>query len=592
MLSSRHFSPSRSRILVGLLAAIALALLALPATGVAAPGGAGGLGEELVASPAPLVFPTTTKWMNSEETLTVTNPTGTPVSLFGTNFEGPGAGAFGTNGSSCGAMLMAEESCTIDVRFSPQAAGEQRASIHLGASVPNGGPTVELEGLGALPELSFEPGSFDFGLTQSNEGGERTRMILRNVGPAATQVGLETSGGGGAFSISESDCWGATLPAGGTCSLRVEFRPNETGPYVGEVRANSAGLTFAAELSGSGGKANLTASTNPLDFGSAAVGSRGEPRVVTIENSGDLPGGFFIAVISGGDSASFQLLEEGCTGSPILPGAKCQAVVRFQPTTTGLRKATLSFFGDGEGGQQIVLSGTGIDPGVPAAVPAAHSFGSLAAGTSGELELFTFTNESGVATDLGAVALGGENPDQFRIGHDGCSDATLAPRASCQVAVRFAPLDAGAMSAILRLDSTGGVATAALNGYAEAPPAMSTAAATARGGPRPRTELRLAGRPLRVSGSKLRVGTFSCPSEESCEVVTRATIVTRASAAGGPQRLHPLSTTLQVPAGGRRELVLRLPAGEGTTAGGRLLLRWRSRSGSRQDQGSAEVPVR
>jgi hypothetical protein len=592
MLSSESFPLSRSRTLVGLLAAIALALLALPTSGLAAPGGEGGGPEEVVVSPAPLVFPTTTKWMNSEKTLTVTNTAGVPVSLFGTNFEGPGAGAFGTNGSNCGATLMAAESCTINVRFSPQAAGEQRASLHLGTSDPSGGPTVELEGLGAAPELRFEPGSFDFGLTQANEGGERTRMILRNVGPAATQVGIETSGGGGAFSIGESDCWGVTLAAGGTCSLQVNFRPNETGPYVGEVRANSAGITFGAELSGSGGKANLNASTNPLDFGSATVGSRGEPRTVTIENSGDLPGGFFIAVISGGDSASFQLLEESCTGSPILPGAKCQAVVRFQPTTAGLRKANLSFFGDSEGGQQIVLSGTGIDPGVPAAVPSAHSFGSQAAGTSGEPQLFTFTNESGVATELGAAALGGENQDQFRVARDGCSGATLAPGASCQVGVRFAPLDAGAMSAVLRLGSTGGVATAALSGYAEAPPVVKAAAA-ARAGTAPRTSLRLAGRPLRLNGSKLRVGMVSCPYEQSCEVVTRATIVTGASGrAGASRRLGPWSTTLQVPASGRRELVLRLPAGEVVPAGGRLLVRWRSRSGLRQDHGSTEVPLR
>jgi hypothetical protein len=589
MLSSEQFPLSRSKTLVALLAVFAVALLAIPASGRAAPGG----GEELVVSPAPLVFPTTTKWMSSEETLTVTNPAGVPVSLYGTNFEGPGSGSFGTNGSSCGAMLIAGESCTIAVRFSPQAAGEQRASLHLGASVPDGGPTVELEGLGALPELSFEPGSFDFGLTQTNEGGERTRMILRNVGPAPAQVGIETSGGGGAFSIGESDCWGATLAAGGTCSLQVYFRPNQTGPYVGEVRANSAGVTFGAELTGSGGQAILAASTNPLDFGSAAVGSRGEPRVVTIENSGDLPGGFFIAVISGGDSASFQLVEEDCTGIPILPGAKCQAAVRFQPTTAGLRKATLSFFGDGEGGQQIALSGTGIDPGVPVAAPAAHSFGSLTVGASGDVQLFTFTNESEVPTEVGAVTLGGDNMDQFRIARDGCSGVALAPRASCQVGVRFAPLEAGAMSALLRLDSTGGVATAALSGYAEAAAGLETSAAAGGAGTRLRTQLRLAGRPLSVTGTKLRVGAFSCPSEESCEVVAKATIVSRVPAgAAGSGRFGPWSTTLHIPAGGRRELVLRVPAGAVPTTDGRLVLRWHSRSGARQDRGSAEVPLR
>src|ERR1700744_3351213 len=148
MLSSRPFPLSRSKTLVALLACLALALLAIPSGGRAAPGGGG---EELVVSPAPLVFPTTTKWMNSEKTLTVTNPTGAPVSLYGTNFEGPGSGSFGTNGSSCGAMLMVGESCTIAVRFSPQAAGDQRPSLHVGASVPSGEPRVELEGLRPLP---------------------------------------------------------------------------------------------------------------------------------------------------------------------------------------------------------------------------------------------------------------------------------------------------------------------------------------------------------------------------------------------------------------------------------------------------------
>src|SRR6202012_5463955 len=221
-----------------------------------------------------------------------------------------------------------------------------------------------------------------------------------------------------------------------------------------------------------------------------------------------------------------------------------------------------SSFGDGEGGQQIALPGAGSDPGVPVAAPAAHSFGSLAVGTSGDVQLFTFTNESEVATDVSTAALAGENPDQFRIARDGCSGAELAPRASCQVGVRFAPLDAGAMSALLRLDSTGGVATAALSGYAEAAAGLQTSAATAGTGSRLRTQLRLAGRPLRATGAKLRGGAFSCAPEDSCEVVTRASIVTRASAAAvGSRRYGPWSTTLQVPAGARRELVLRVPAG-------------------------------
>jgi hypothetical protein len=545
-----------------------------------------GLRQELTVSP--LVFPTTTKFMTSEEQLTVSDQSDVGVAIFGTNFEGPGSGSFGTDGSDCPGTLGVGMSCTITVRFNPQAEGQQSAVLRINAEGPGGGPSVPLSGLGAAPQLRFEPESFDFGLTQTQEGGERTRMVLRNVGLAATQVGIETSGGSGAFSIGESDCFGATLAPQGTCSVQVDFRPDETGPYVGVLRANSAGLAFSAELSGSGGKAVLSASPDPLDLGATGVGSRGEPRTVTVENSGDLPGGFFIAIISGGDSASFQLLEEDCTGIPIAPGGKCHAVVRFQPGAPGLRRATLSFFGDGEGAQQIPLLGTGVDPGRPTATPAAHAFGPQHVGSASPVGLFTFTDESTVATELSVASLAGEDRDQFRISRDGCSETTLAPGASCQVGVRFAPDEAGMQSATLRLGGTGGPASAALSGFAETAEAPGKAATALR------VPLRLAGRPLHLSGSGLHVGTFECRSEEDCQVVARARIV-QAGASHETRRsrsLGPFTVKLTVPAGGKRELVLRLPAGVATSVAARLRLRWQSSSGSRKSQDSVEVSVR
>ncbi len=154
-----------------------------------------GLPPELTVSPSPLAFPTTTRYMTSEEPLTIENQSESAVNISGTNFEGLDAGAFGINGSNCAGKLEVGSNCTIEVHFNPQSEGEQHARLHIDTEGPDGGATVELEGLGAAPELSFEPGSFDFGLTQTNEGGERTHMLLRNVGLAPTQVGIETSGG-------------------------------------------------------------------------------------------------------------------------------------------------------------------------------------------------------------------------------------------------------------------------------------------------------------------------------------------------------------------------------------------------------------
>jgi hypothetical protein len=211
-------------------------------------------------------------------------------------------------------------------------------------------------------------------------------------------------------------------------------------------------------------------------------------------------------------------------------------------------------------------------------------------GTSGGVQLFTFTNQSAVATELAGTTLGGEDPDQFRIARDGCSETSLAPGASCQVGVRFAPGEAGAKSATLRLGSTGGVVTAALSGFAEA--AVGTAAISATS---LRVPLRLAGRPLHLGGQMLRVGTFSCPSEQDCQVVARATIVKSPASikTTGARPIGPWRTKLAIPAGAKRELVLRLGAADRAAArDGRLRLRWEARSGSRRSTGSAEVSLR
>ena len=71
-----------------------------------------------------------------------------------------------------------------------------------------------------------------------------------------------------------SDCYGATLAPNETCSIQVHFDPNETGFYVAQVRARANnGATFTAEVSGTGGRAVLSGSPNPADFGEATVGS-------------------------------------------------------------------------------------------------------------------------------------------------------------------------------------------------------------------------------------------------------------------------------------------------------------------------------
>jgi hypothetical protein len=129
--------------------------------------------------------------------------------------------------------------------------------------------------------------------------------------------------------------------------------------YQAQLQVTAYGATFAADLAGTGGRAMLEHEANPFDLGSAAVGDAGPVRTITLTNNGNFEGGFFIAVIAGGDVASFQLVDESCTGIPVAPGASCTAHVRFTPQSTGPKAARLALFGESEGGTMVGLTGVG-----------------------------------------------------------------------------------------------------------------------------------------------------------------------------------------------------------------------------------------
>ena len=430
-----------------------------------------GLIQELTVSPSPLNFPPTTVDNNSERQVTVANESEAAVALYSVNIEGAGSSAFNTNGSNCGASLNPGQSCKITIRFAPGSEGDQRAFLHVRSEGNPGEQVVELFGISAPPQLSFEPESYEFGLQPVKEGSTQTTLQLRNTGEGPVQVSLEIAGSGSNdFYIGTSDCFGTTLAPNETCSIQVHFDPNQTGIYVAQVRARANnGATFSAEVSGTGGQAVLGASPNPAGFGEATVGSAGLTRSITMTNSGDFPGGFFLTLISGGDAASFQLLEEDCTGARLAPGGSCIARVLFQPTSPGLKNAKLTFVGGEEGIVQVELNGLGVAPEL-ALSPSEHDFGTQIENSVGPAQIFTITNQGKTSVALNAAAITGVNPDQFRLSTDTCTAATLGPGEGCQLGARFAPDSAGAKTATLRLRAGPEALTASLSGSGVPPP--------------------------------------------------------------------------------------------------------------------------
>ncbi len=309
-----------------------LVTVALAAALTVAPAAAQAAGQ-LDVSPAQLDFRTTTVGNQAaHQQVTVKNGGDAPVSIGNVYVDGSNPSDFNVNGN-CGGQLDPGQGCGLDVGFSPGGAGARQATLHVSSDDPRGDQTVEVTGTGADPELSFEPSSYDFGVQYVNRGGTQATLTLRNTGDAAVQVNSVdiTGPGSGAFWTGFVSCYGATLQPNDTCSIQVWFGPSDTVDFAAQVRAWTNGTSFAADLSGRGGQAVVTGFPNPVEFGTATAGQQGSTQTVTLTNNGQLPGGFFVAVVSGGDVASFRLLHENCTGVPLDPAASCTAQFASSP---------------------------------------------------------------------------------------------------------------------------------------------------------------------------------------------------------------------------------------------------------------------
>ena len=447
------------------LLAIVLAALVPPASSLAAP--PEGATPQLTLSPSPATLPTTTVGNQSQtQEFVVTNNGEADGYVEKAFLAGPDAGEFNLGGNNCsGAYLQPGQQCSVWISFMPGNAGERHAVVAFQLmGVPD--QSAELTAIGALSRLVFNPGSYDFGLQPVHSETVRTTFQLENDGEAGVQInslnitGANTNG----FWIGNSNCYGTWLEPRQSCSVEVNFGPSEVGPRLLQLQASANGQNFTADLRGEGGRPIVEAFPNPADFGAVTVGSVGTTQAIVVHNSGNVPTGFFIGIIAGGDSGSFQLLDENCTDAPLMPAGSCTAHVRFRPQGPGAKTAHLAFFGEGEGGTMVTLSGEGVDPEVTL-VPSGYDFGSAVLGTRSAPQSFAVRNEGSTSLDFGAATIVGADLDQFSLSGDDCSGATLEPGGECVVRVRFVPDSVGTKTARLRISGDSGTFTASLAGF-------------------------------------------------------------------------------------------------------------------------------
>ncbi|TCO56038.1 choice-of-anchor D domain-containing protein [Actinocrispum wychmicini] len=208
-------------------------------------------GSRIAISPAALGFESVaTGTSSAPQAVTVTN-SGTATAPVGSIAT---TGDFSQT-NNCGSGIAAGASCTVNVTFTPAAAGSRTGNLSITASgIAN---NVPLTGTGVAPGpvLSLSPSGLSFSATVVGNTTPAQTVTVTNTGTtSATISGVSTTGD---FSQT-NNC--ATLAVHATCTVSVTFKPTTTGTRNGSmtINSNANNSPTATSLTGSG----IDASTN------------------------------------------------------------------------------------------------------------------------------------------------------------------------------------------------------------------------------------------------------------------------------------------------------------------------------------------
>jgi hypothetical protein len=360
----------------------------------------------------------------------------------------------------CVGSVAAEQTCDVEITFTPASAGLQTATLTINSDAFFAGNanTVSLQGEGAAISAS---GSLAFGSVGVGSTANQT-VTLKNNGSASATIDsiklTETTD----FSInSSSTCKTGALAGGASCTIVVTFAPQSSGAKTGQLQVSTSDpspILMATTGTGSAGATAESFSPNPVLFATPQlINTESTAQTVTFKYTGT--GTLTLSSIAS-NNTQFTLASGTCSitgGTTLTNGQSCTFTVTFEPTAIGAQStsitATYTGSSDSTTSDSVTASGTGTDVSVPATL----TFKSIAEGKT-ETAKLKVTNKSksgGPTLHVSATQIGGTDPSLFTVTDNACS-AGVAATKSCDITIQFAPTAAGSFSATITLTTDGG----------------------------------------------------------------------------------------------------------------------------------------
>lgn len=269
------------------------------------------------------------------------------------------------------------------ITFNPTDEGQWNANIGIVSGAPTDNPfnfRVTGQGVG-FPEIVVEgqfvtPGS-SFGnivdgsttpqpsngtlFVNTDVGDTSTQNFrIRNIGDATLTVSIIDNSG----HFSQTG-WGTSVPPGGTDNFLVNFTPTSYGPKTATITitnndANENPFTFEVLGSGvapdilvQGGVAQnvsivdgdtTPATADGTDFGSVNLTGGSKTNIYAIRNEAAANKNLVVtsATLSGTGAGHFTVMAAPNSSNPITPGVSAGLQINFDPTSAGVKTATVN----------------------------------------------------------------------------------------------------------------------------------------------------------------------------------------------------------------------------------------------------------
>ncbi len=404
-----------------------------------------------------LTFATQTVGTTSAAQIITVSNTGSAALTFPTMPLGGTASSNFARAGTCApaGSLAAGGSCTVQLTFTPSAAGTRSATLTIGHNATGGSSAVTLSGTGAVAPAAASVSTSSLSYTQavgttstaqtvtvSNTGG--TALTINNVTLGGTNPAEYTMATGTTCGA------GAVVNGGASCVIQVTFTPTATGARSAtlSIAHSASGTAATVTLNGTGSATavpSVSLSSSTLTFGSQTVGTASAAQTVTLTNTGSAMLTLSTLTLSGVSSAEFARTGTCAASGSIAAGGTCTIVMAFTPSTVGARSATLTVASNANNGNAtLTLSGTGIQVSMSVS-PTSASMSAQVGQISAPVQAVV-ANTGASPLNVSSITITG--PFLLRTGANQCSAApiTLASGQSCNVFIAFQPTLVGAIS--------------------------------------------------------------------------------------------------------------------------------------------------